>query len=110
MNRTANQTVYFIHNNFKMIIITISIILLIGIILFGGFSKNRSVSANPSHEKYFVCIDVEEGDTLWTIADTYITEEYASVDEYVDEVKSINQLNNDKIYDGATLIVPYYAP
>ena len=38
-----------------------------------------------------------------------MTEEYASIDEYIEEVKSINALKGDTLYNGATLIVPYYA-
>ena len=60
--------------------------------------------------KDFICIEISEGDTLWSIADTYISEEYSSVDEYVKEVKELNNLSSDKIFCGATLVVPYFAP
>ena len=38
-----------------------------------------------------------------------MTEEYASEQEYIEEVMRMNHLNNDVIYEGAYLCVPYYS-
>lgn len=104
-----NDVVYFIHRNYKLIIIAISIVAVLSI-FFLGDRFSEEVSASTSNQKYFVCVNINDGDTLWSIADTYISEEYYSVDEYVDEIKQLNHLTDDKIYSGATLVVPYYAP
>ncbi|MCM1171115.1 MAG: LysM peptidoglycan-binding domain-containing protein [Clostridium sp.] len=99
----------FIHNNHRKLIIGLSVLLITCALFFGASGLSNKVSASTHNEKYFKCIDIERDDTLWSIAEEYMTEEYASIDEYIEEVKSINALKGDKLYNGATLIVPYYA-
>lgn len=61
--------------------------------------------------KYFTSIQIQYGDTLWSIAEEYIADcdAYASAADYVDEVMSINHLRDEKILSGQYLIVPYYS-
>lgn len=59
--------------------------------------------------KYYTSITVEAGETLWDIAGIYMSDEFSSVQKYIDEVKSINHLTDNKIYAGEKLIVPYYS-
>ncbi len=96
--------------NFKYIILALCVIIFIGVCFFSRFNDIGKVSASTSNQKYFVCLEINEGDTLWSIAETYISEEYSSTDEYVAEIKKLNNLTSDKIFCGATLVVPYYAP
>lgn len=105
----TENIISFIHSNYRKLIIGLSILLIALVLLFGASGLSDGVSANTHNEKYFKCIDIERGDTLWSIADEYMTEEYDSVEEYIAEVKSINSLTDDTLYNGATLIVPYYA-
>ena len=60
--------------------------------------------------KYYTSIRVESGDTLWSIASDYITDEYKDMNEYIHEICSINHIFKDEIYAGEYLIIPYYAP
>ena len=98
------------HNNYKLLLICLWIVLFLGVCFFSSLNDTGKVSASTSNQKYFVCIEINHGDTLWSIADTYISEEYSSVDEYVEELKKLNGLKSDKIFCGATLVVPYFAP
>ena len=51
----------------------------------------------------------KSGDSLWDIADEYMTDEYVSKQEYIDEVVSINKLDDESsITAGCNLVVPYY--
>jgi len=60
--------------------------------------------------KYFTSIEVASGDTLWTIAQEYSdTENYDSIDEYIEEVKNMNHMSSDTLMAGQFLIVPYYS-
>lgn len=61
--------------------------------------------------KYYRNIPVEQGDTLSSIAQTYADQEhYETTDDYVQEVRLINHLEEeDKIYTGDYLIIPYYS-
>ena len=59
--------------------------------------------------KYFSTIKVEEGDTLWSIAQVYYSYEYSDYTEYIEEVKDINNMKDENIKKGNYIIVPYYA-
>ena len=90
------------------------------VILFGSFvigyaegSKETQVSVvdneTKTKNKYFTNIVVEEGDSLWSIAEEYMDEEhYESIYEYIDELKKMNNLKSDTIYAGQNLVVTYF--
>lgn len=59
------------------------------------------------YEKSFLSIEIENGDTLTSIAETYAKSE-AEYQDYIEEVMSINNLQNDIIHQGCYLMVPVY--
>ncbi|MCD7738412.1 MAG: LysM peptidoglycan-binding domain-containing protein [Lachnospiraceae bacterium] len=64
----------------------------------------------PDYHKYYTQVYVASGDSVWKIADTYMSDCYDSVSELSEEIIAINQLDNDgTIYYGTTLVVPYYS-
>lgn len=73
--------------------------------------RPSNLYAQPSLEnhKYYTSIEIESGDTLWSIAEQFRTAEYISVQDYIKEVKEINGLSGDSITSGCYLIIPYYA-
>jgi hypothetical protein len=81
------------------------------IVCIFAIQPSPSLSAHPDHEntKYFTTIQVESGDTLWEIADEYMTPEYASIADYMDEVRTINHISEDDITAGCYITIPYYA-
>jgi cell division protein YceG involved in septum cleavage len=91
----------------KIIIIAAIVILAVGYIGF-NHSDSSDSQASDASEKYFTCITVEPGDSLWSIAEEYMTEEYDSVQDYINEVEEINNLKNTNIVSGTSLLVPYY--
>ena len=58
--------------------------------------------------KYFTTVYVENGDSLWSIANEYATKEYADLDMYIAEVKAINGLKATNLQHGSYICVPYY--
>lgn len=104
-----HQSVLFIHRHYKIIIGVSLLILIFGVFFLGAGDKTGHVDASTYNEKYFKVVQVEADDTLWSIAEENISEEYHSIEEYIEEVKSINNLTGDKIYSGGSLVVPYYA-
>jgi len=103
------KTIFFIHNHFRLILGGSILLLVVGVFMLSGGDKIAHVDASTYNQKYFKVIDVEVDDTLWSIAEEYISEEYNSIDDYIQEVKNIHNLTGDKIYSGGSLVIPYYA-
>ncbi len=59
-------------------------------------------------EKYFTSIRVEAGDSLWSIAEDYVSSEYSGISEYVDELMFMNGMSDSRIYAGDYITVTYY--
>lgn len=78
-------------------------------VMLSILSHNFSARAErPEAVKYYADVRVGRGDTLWSIAEAYITDEYDSMAEYIHEIKEINHLGLDLPY-GKILVVPYYS-
>ena len=92
----------------KKIFIIAGIILVTVLYILISHKDSPATSASNASKKYYKCITIEEGDTLWDIANEYKTEEYASTQDYIDEVLVMNNLNTDVIVDGTNLLIPYY--
>lgn len=59
-------------------------------------------------QKCYASIEVQPGDSLWSIASKYRSAEYSSMYDYIDEVKEMNHIELDQITAGTTLMVAYY--
>lgn len=87
-----------------------AVALLIGINIFGlmmmnVFTKESSIfGAEPR----YTSIRIENGDSLWSIADRYAASSPMDTSEYVQELKRMNQLTDDTIHVGHYLTVVYY--
>lgn len=51
---------------------------------------------------------IQSGDSLWSIAKDNLPEAEENITEFVKELKSINRLQSDYIYDGQLIAVPCY--
>ena len=78
------------------------------LLIFMACGISQKASASTRNVKQFKCISIERDDTLWSIAEEYMTEEYEDIDTYIKEVKDINGLTDDTLYNGATILIPYY--
>lgn len=63
-----------------------------------------------TYHKYYTSIRLEEGDTLWSIAQEYNVHSEKTMEEYVRELRQMNSLLDDTIHAGNYLTVAYYAP
>ena len=82
-------------------------IVIISSILFATKTKATASDSDNRH-KYFKSIVLKEGDSLWDIAKEYSSSEYESLQEYIEELKSMNGLTSDTIHAGQNLVVTYY--
>ena len=53
-------------------------------------------------------VQVRSGDTLWSIAEEWQTDEWKDTRLYVQVIKEVNNLTSDTIHTGNYLIIPYY--
>ena len=88
---------------------TLALLALTGMTFFTTHAIHTYAKGNASREKLYTSVRIEEGDSLWTMAGDRISSEYASVNDYICEVKHINHIDGDLIHEGAYLILPYYA-
>ncbi len=87
-------------------------VLLIGVFILGLICGGRMVNASKPEQntyKYYKEVRVDRGETLWDIANDYITDEYRSTEAYIEEVCEINAISGTEIYYGQHLMVPYYS-
>ena len=97
-----------IRKNFLILVMTICLIFT-GTITISSFRSSAKDETTQASYKYYTSITVASLATLWSIAQQYMDEEhYASVEDYIQEVKKINSLADDQISYGEHLIIPYY--
>jgi len=82
--------------------------ILVVFFLCGSFSQASAADTEYNY-KYYTNITIESGDTLWSIADAHMCEEYDSIEELIEEIQTINHLSDDSvIVAGGNLIIPYF--
>lgn len=94
---------------FLLLCATLIVIFIMGV-GFGTLLTRAEEPAQESAGKFYSNIEIASGDTLWTIADTYMdTVHYTDRMNYINEVMKINHLVSDRLIAGQKLIVPYYS-
>lgn len=93
----------------KVFYFGIVLAVIIFFIIFGTSTTANAGTKNSVRYKYYTSVLVKDGSSLWEIAQTYMTEEYTSTEEYIDEVKEINHMCDNVLYEGSYLCVPYYS-
>lgn len=91
-------------NNKLVICFVFSVVVLSGILAVKIGASKKPVE----YEKMVASVYIEKGDSLWTIAKKYYTEENESMKAYINEIKTCNHLSSNVIKEGQYLIVPYY--
>lgn len=93
-------------------VVGISIVLIIVLaIVISIFSNTIRAQAAPAENsyKYYTSVQVQKGDTLWSIANSYMTDEYTDITEYINEICTINHIDESDIHYGDYLTIPYYS-
>lgn len=78
-------------------------ILVLAIIFLAGTKIFASISHND--HKNYMSIEINSGDTLWSIAEEYATDCGESIPEYIENIKDINHMVSDNITSGNYLII-----
>lgn len=81
-------------------------------VLFGS-SLSAAAKSNAANSrtafKYYTSIQVEAGDSLWSIAEKYASPEFDTRESYIEEIAALNSLSDKTIHAGEYLTVPYYS-
>lgn len=91
----------------KMIVTTFTVLALLVIVFL--ITPHAATGKTQPKTKYFKSIEIQYGDTLWSIANEYMGTEYKHVNDYIKELKKMNGLVDDHIQAGNYLVVSYYS-
>lgn len=94
---------------YKGILIGIAVcICLVLTIILSDFGKVNA-SGEIHRQKQYVTVEVEEGDSIWSIAEEYKSDEYNSTRDLVEEIEVMNGLQeNTVLKPGNRIMVPNY--
>ena len=94
----------------KMTLCMTALILAVCLSVFAGkglVSAHGNQKESLIDYRYYKSIQVNTGDTLWSIAEEYMDDSYESVYDYIDELKEINNLDSSDIQESHYLTVSY---
>lgn len=94
----------WIYNN--KIMLTFGAAFFISVFMVSGKQAVRA-DESISYDKSFMSIEIQQGDTLHSIAEEYAVSG-VNCDTYISEVKNINNLHSDTIHAGCYLLIPIY--
>lgn len=88
--------------------IVVSLIVLAALLFAFIFFSTR-VAAENSREAhtYYTSYEIEPGDTLWTIADKYMTVDSTDKAAFIANIKRLNHISSDNITAGNYLVIQY---
>lgn len=71
--------------------------------------EKKAAARNFSGGTYTIhSVQIKEGDSLWSLATKYYTEEFSSIPQYIMEIKRINNISSDILYADNYLLIPQY--
>lgn len=98
--------------NYKMkklcVMIIIFIIFSVGFMKFVEGTSFQSSAAERELPIGYTSYVVRTGDSLWSIAKSKMPKEEESVEDFIQEIKTVNHLKSDYIYGGQLIAVPCY--
>ena len=88
-----------------MVVFVFAFVLVLGNAVF----FRSDVSANNDSVIRYQTVEIQKGDTLWSIAKEYYEEPCGDIRDYIDQIKECNNLDSsDRITEGCYLCVPVY--
>lgn len=96
-------------NRIKLIAALVAVAIILTF-LFNVVLANSNVQGDVDISgKGYITITVEAKDTLWSIAEAYMNDDYYTYDSFINEVARMNRIEEDEIYAGDQLLIPVIA-
>lgn len=108
--REKQRRVKIVARRRMFLLLAMILFITIGSVIFGSIFSSAQANAEESgiEYKYYKSIVIQEGDSLWSVAKEYQDDKYENTQEYIDELKELNNLSSDRIHEGQHLMVVYY--
>ena len=97
-------------NRFRALLIVAGILFILSLfVLCASFltPAKKASAKNDLYETRLVSVKVEQGDSLWSIAEEYYCSEKESIRDFIARIKQNNQLESDTIYPDTYLLIQY---
>ncbi len=107
MKRKRRYAKNFMRKSLKASAVLLCLVFSAVFLAYASSSKAQG-SLTGGRVKYYTSVEVQKGDSLWSICASHISPEYKNEAEYVREVYRLNNLKSDCITEGAFLVLPYY--
>ena len=65
--------------------------------------------SSETYNRYYTELEVQSGDTLWSIAKEYSKNSGMEIREYIREIKHMNRMISDDLIAGDSLTIVYFA-
>lgn len=101
MKRNNNKH-YINFSLLTIIVLTAAIICSVGFVV-----SAKSDRASSEINSYYQSVRIQSGDTLWSIAEEYCPDTQ-DINDYIEDIKSINNIRNNTIKAGDYIIVSIY--
>lgn len=91
-------------------LVSVVMFLFISVIGANAIIANAGQDLDKSYQKQYILINVEKGDTVWHIANEYMSPGYEDVNDLIEEIGFINSLDESySVQSGEVLMIPYYS-
>ncbi len=88
------------------------LVLILFILFLTIFSVKSNASEDPDSKEYkhYLTVEIMPGDSVYSIAEEYLSNGYSSIDSLIYEILYVNNLSeNTVLISGNYLIVPVYS-
>lgn len=93
----------------KLTVLIVFMVVLFLIVLFVLPERTAAAGDTTGGRYQISSVLIEEGDSLWSLASEYYTEEFVSVSEYIKEITRMNGISvSDTLYAGNYILIPQY--
>lgn len=109
-NENLNRRAHKVTIQKRIIALVVLLIVSLLILLGSSIRTFASSRSNESLHKYYTSVRIENGDSLWNLADQYTVDGIYDRNDFIKETCELNQLTDqDDLHSGEYIIVGYYS-